>query len=244
MAGIGVDGCRSGWLVVTLDDEGTPGIQRVDTLAEVAGLAAGYPRILLDMPIGFLEGGPDGRTCERLARRRLSPLRHSSVFTPPCRPALYADPAEASAVNFRHTGKKLSRQTINILPKMREVDTYLRSLPAEEQDRWCEAHPEVIFGAWYGGPLPESKKTEAGRPRRLQLLAAQVPRLAEWLPKQLDRFPRSQVLPDDILDAAALAVAAHLMQARPAGFRQLPASPGRDGEGLLMRMVYWEDQEG
>ncbi|MCB0636811.1 MAG: DUF429 domain-containing protein, partial [Lewinella sp.] len=125
---------------------------------------------------------------------------------------------------------------------MREVDTYLRKLPAGARDRWCEAHPEVIFAAWYGGPLPHSKKTKAGRLLRLQLLGEQAPILADWLPAQLNRFPRKQVQPDDIIDAAALAVGAHLIETRPAGFRQLPDIPERDGQNLLMRMVYWQEE--
>ena len=42
--------------------------------------------------------------------------------------SLYAPVAEASDLNFNHTGKRLSRQTINIMPKMQEVDTWLQQI--------------------------------------------------------------------------------------------------------------------
>lgn len=237
---IGVDGCRAGWAVVGIQDN-TPELHLCTSLEDLSQLAISGQRIFIDMPIGFTDEGPDGRTCDRLARRMLSPKRHSSVFSPPCRAALYADLADASAVNFQHTGKKLSRQSINIIPKIRELDAFLQQLPTEQQDHWYEAHPEVVFAALNGGlAIPESKKTALGQQQRLALLSAFLPVIETWYPSVAHLYPRKLILPDDIIDALGLAVASWLIEQAGYALMALPDPPPTDSTGLPMRIVYAE----
>jgi predicted RNase H-like nuclease len=234
----GIDGCRAGWLVVRFDGQ-VADLQLSLTLPAVQADAPAPGLIFIDMPIGLVSGGPAGRTCDQLARRYLSPLRHSSVFTPPCRAATYTPKAAASAVNFQHTGKKLSQQSLNIIPKIKDLDEFLQQQPPAEQMRWHEAHPEVVFAALNRTqPLATSKKTAVGQAERLALLAPFFTDIASWWGVALRQYPRSQVQPDDVLDALALAVAAWLCAAGQAVLQRLPDQPPLDDTGLWMQIVF------
>lgn len=237
--GIGIDGCRGGWLLVGFDGHAAtmhllPQIEEVGSL----DLPAQIP-IWIDMPIGLVDAGPEGRTCDQLARKKLSPIRHSSVFTPPCRAAAYAEKLAASAINFKHTGKKLSQQSLNIIPKIRELDAYLQSLEEALAKRWFEAHPELVFAALNAGqPLAHKKKTVEGEQQRINLLKPWFAGVHDWLKEARQVYLRKRVLPDDIVDALGIAVASFLVQTRQAERTTLPANPPLDGVGLPQRIVY------
>ena len=238
--GIGIDGCRAGWLVVLFDGNEAqmyllPQIEAIEQL-QLPSLP-----IWIDMPIGFMTDGPEGRLCDKAARQFLRPHRTSSVFTPPCRAAVYASKEEASAVNFAHTGKKLSQQSINIIPKMREVDTYLQALDSVIALNWFEAHPEVVFAALnQGQALEHKKKTAAGEEQRLNLLQPFFPTVQDWIGTARQQYLRKDVLPDDIVDALGLAVASFLTQTSKARFTTLPPSPPLDLRNFPMQIVYAE----
>src|SRR5579871_5968204 len=92
----GLDGCRSGWLMVTAPlDRGvaTSDVRVVTDLAEVvADLRCG--RLLaaaIDIPIGLASDAP--RHVDALARQRLGE-RRNSVFSAPLRPVLAAQTFE------------------------------------------------------------------------------------------------------------------------------------------------------
>lgn len=238
---LGIDGCRSGWIVAAIhlktgDVQLTlfPHIQDVWQVYRTSCKLA-----LLDMPIGLLDTGPDGRACDRLARRMLSPHRHSSIFTPPCRTALYASAEAASRINYQYTGKKLSRQTINIMPKMREIDTWLQSLPTTERQRIQESHPEIIFCALNEDqPLVYNKKKVNGREQRLALLSKWLPPVSTIVHTVRQNIPAKDAAWDDLIDALALALAAQLACLRPELIRYLPPIPEEDRSGLPMSIFY------
>jgi predicted RNase H-like nuclease len=211
------------------------------TLTEVQAFAPQEHPVFIDMPIGFIRDGEVGRACDTLARRYLSPLRHSSVFTPPCRAAVYADMATASAVNYSLTGKKLSQQSLNIIPKIRMLDEFLQEQTAVEQKRWYEAHPEVVFAAFHGAqPLEHRKKTAEGEAQRLALLKPFFPGVDAWYKSVRNQFLRKEVLPDDILDALGLAIANHLTLTKQAVLQTLPADVPFDETGLPMQIAFSE----
>lgn len=237
---IGVDGCRRGWVAAIGTGRQEIHLELFPDLQALWGkYGPGCALLLIDMPIGLTDDGPEGRSCDRLARRMLSPRRHSSVFTPPCRPALYATEEEASETNFRYTGKKLSRQTINILPKMREVDQWLRHLPERARKKVRESHPEVVFTALDGGiPLWHNKKSRAGREERTRILKRFLPDAESLLATGRTGIARQAALEDDLIDALALGVAAKLAVAHPSTVQSLPVSPPRDSAGLPMEIFY------
>lgn len=227
---VGIDGCRAGWVLSILDSDGDflP-VQVCSTLAEAVDTG---DLVLVDIPIGL---GTERRTCDAAAKAVLGP-RRSSIFLVPVRAAIHAPSyREACAINQAAVGWKLSMQTWNIAPKIAEADLLMRDNPAM-QLRVRESHPEVCFTALNGWqPMQHKKKTPAGAAERLELLSRLSGNAEAAYRKNLDRYRRSQVAADDILDAMVLAVSAR--DAIASGTPTLPAMPLRDEYGLRMEIV-------
>jgi predicted RNase H-like nuclease len=234
MAGLGVDGCRGGWIYFRLDaGETTYGVVRA--LAEIVAHSSEGDLILADVPIGLLEDGPDERACDLEARRRLSPGgRGSSVFPVPCRAAVYAGSYdEASRLNEERTGRRLSKQSWAITPGIREADELMRtSDPARARLR--EAHPEVLFWALAGRPMTHSKKTQEGLLERVGLLEDAWPGTEELAAAAFVEHGGYRVDRHDVVDALAAALSA----SRPEALASLPENPPKDAFGIPMEMVY------
>ncbi len=225
--GIGVDGCPGGWAAVVI--EGIPHTEQFlsvqaalyPTLSELwQDLSPNAPcdRVLIDIPIGLPEGASgllndvEDRNCDRDCRKLLPKHRKSSVFPVPARQALRAE--DPSAANAAATGRKLSRQTINILPKIRETDDFLASrlrqgLPVAGLIE--ESHPELVFARLNsqadGAPMHRKKEAEGQRERLEILREAGLP--STETERFFSLFARKQAAKDDLLDAAALAIAAY-----------------------------------
>jgi predicted RNase H-like nuclease len=229
----GADGARGGWAVALLDSAGSfRDIALVRTIDEVDLLAADCALILIDIPIGLPGGGP--RACDREARRALG-RRAPTVFPVPVREALAApDRQAASRTEKRASGRKIGVQLWNIMAKIREVDDYLASQPGRPRMR--ETHPEVCFRLLNGGvPIPEPKRTRRGLLLRRRLLERWIPGSGDAYRAGLERYPRTALAHDDILDAMVLAAVARLALIH--GIRTLPRKPPADGRGLPMEMV-------
>jgi predicted RNase H-like nuclease len=231
----GVDGCRGGWLVVLRQVAGSeaPRARLLATFADLLALPEAPAIIAIDIPIGLPErSGIGGRRADVEARANLG-ARQSSVFAVPARAAVAAaDYASACAAALAHSDppRKVSKQTYNLFPKIREVDALMT--PAL-QARVFECHPETAFWAMNGRqPLAEPKKVRS-RPhppglelRRALLRAAGFPAdLVASAP-----FPAAQAGADDLLDACACAwTAGRILDGRAVCF---PPSPPCDARGL------------
>jgi predicted RNase H-like nuclease len=197
----GVDGCRGGWLVVSAD-WGPGGWDRFrwqlePQLSPWLGAELGAITAI-DMPIGLAAAA--ARPCDLLARQRLG-ARRSSVFPAPVRAALQAsDYPTACAISQAACGKKISKQSFNLLPKIRQLDQLLQA-DSSLQMRVHEVHPELAFSCWNGGvPMGEAKKTAAGASQRRIMVEAEFPGLALNIRAQ---WPSRLLANDDILDALA-----------------------------------------
>lgn len=142
-------------------------LRRLESLSSLAldldGL--GLRVAAIDIPIGLPAGT---RLCDRRARQLLG-ARRSSVFSAPPRAVLDADDyAEARRRAIEATGRSLSVQAFNLVPKIREVDALLDV--ASRRDRLVEAHPELAFLRLHGGPLPDPKRSAGGRAGRRRLV--------------------------------------------------------------------------
>ena len=226
---LGVDGCRAGWLVVgaRLDPSGEIEQLRWSLELEAASFIDA-DLVAIDMPMGLAADGP--RPCDQQARALLG-ARRSSVFPAPVRAALGAvDYREACDLSFAASGRKLSKQAYNLLPKIRQLDQLLLADPGRS-DRVHEVHPELAFGQWNGGePMVHGKKTAAGAAQRQALVEAQFPGLAL---KIRTGVAKAKLADDDILDAIACLWSARRL------FRQgaLVLGGERDGCGLPMRIT-------
>ncbi len=228
----GVDGCRSGWVVVRVSDgAGRPrprliAVEVVEAIAPVLDeVRAGRLDVLaVDMPMGLPPSGP--RRADDEARQRLGP-RRSTVFPTPPRPLLQAtDHADAVRKGRALDGRGISIQGFNLFPKIIELDG---ALTPDLYDRVIEAHPESGFATLAGRPLDTSKRTAEGRAQRRQLLTT-------WLDDPdglLDERHRGAA-PDDVLDAAVNAWTARRWRD---GTAVVLGDGTRDERGIPLRII-------
>jgi predicted RNase H-like nuclease len=194
---LGVDGCKSGWVGVLLTPGGAEAVvaDRIeDLVTATSNLAVSLGVVAIDMPVGLPDHEP--RNTDVLARALLPVGRKSSVFPTPSRAATRAAGyLEANAVNRSVLGKGLSRQAFHLIPKIVEVDEYVRQGPAVTV---IEAHPEVSFTEMDPACVVASKRSEAGRAARRAALRGAGIQPPAYRPGQ-------GYAADDLLDACAVA---------------------------------------
>lgn len=172
-----------------------------------------HSRFLVDMPVGLLpvKNRPDIHTIQRncdMKARKILGKKHSSIFTPPCRQVLYEKNYDtASATNYSITGKKISRQSWNIVPRIKEVDEYLHK-HRQAESFILESHPEIAFQKLnLHIPLQYSKKSTEGIQERLAILSKYMPEAKTiFMQAASDKTLRGKVRKDDIVDALVLCV--------------------------------------
>ncbi len=225
----GVDGCVEGWLAVSVQLGGGRPLARVFPSDARALLSESSAVTAIDIPIGLPSAG--ARRCDTEARSLLGSLK-SSVFPAPVRAALSADSYEAACLaSEKACGKRLSRQTYGILPKIRSVDVLLRQSP-DLLESVREVHPETCFYFWNDKkPLRHPKKSGFGFMKRLTLVEKVFGNAAREVRETL---PRKQATDDDILDAfAALWTAQRLHNGTAEG---VSPQDERDDFGLPMQI--------
>ena len=198
MRWVGIDGCRGGWIAVTIDAQDRRAFRVVEQIDETAQLCA--DRVLIDIPIGLPETGR--RACDLEARRMLGSA-WPRIFLDVRRPLLAFDDYAAANGWGKADGNGISRQLWGIMPKIATVD---RFITPEAQSEIYEAHPELAFMRLNGGAvLRPGKKTRDGRALRRELIRAAGFRAIDgWL----SQLRGSKAGADDLLDACALAAAA------------------------------------
>ena len=232
ISGIGIDGCRGGWLVCLFfksKDVQFLLLPQLDELKQI--LQPEFP-VFIDMPFGLSDKGE--RTCDQQARQLLG-KRGATIFTTPCRLAVFANNyVQACELNEACCGKKISIQAWNLTPRIKELDYFLRANP-ELKKSFFESHPELCF-AWlnHGEILLSKKKSEEGRLQRLKLLQKIIDFKKDDIEEWRTVLGRSKVKMDDVLDAAVLAVCA----AMPPSCRiYIPEKIEKDSFGLRMNIV-------
>lgn len=227
----GIDACRFGWVLVQYGFEGWLSLHLIKHLCEWIARLQSNSIALIDIPIGLPEQGR--RLCDQLAREWLK-QRRNSVFIVPARKAVYADEyPEACEVNRKHQGVAFSKQMWHVCPKVIQVDQIMRSRPLAPATM-LECHPELAFWALNNAqPCQYSKHSAEGIEERIHLLRKLNGNIDDLMLNSLKEYPRSQVKPDDLLDACVLAATAYLAQK----FTSLPDPAPQDAFGLPMRIV-------
>jgi predicted RNase H-like nuclease len=210
----GVDGCKGGWVVASRDG--------AHVEPSIANVIATFDIVGIDMPIGL----PNifSRQSDFEARRYLRP-RGSTVFPTPPRACIDAtDYSQACELAREATGKAISIQAWNIVPKIKEVDALISR---DHERRVAEMHPECSFLAMNNDEALASKHTSVGIEQRSKLVESHF----GVTPIAL-RFARI----DDVLDAYAVLWSAERFAAGT--HRTMPEhDEQRDARGLLMRIV-------
>ncbi|MBM7569263.1 DUF429 domain-containing protein [Paenibacillus sacheonensis] len=215
--GIGIDGCRSGWVAVILDNS-VSNVQLITATTFNSLWSAINPKhnhdyILIDVPIGLPEGiiGTNNthldRNCDYDCRKMLIGNRKSSVFGTPTRQATRS--STPSQTNLLINNKKLSKQSEGIIPKIREIDIFINSqLTGSIQDLMEESHPELCFQRFNNNlGLSYRKKRSIGRSERTNILINAGLTITN-INNLLSHYCFNSVAKDDILDAAILALTA------------------------------------
>lgn len=229
---IGIDGCKGGWIAAILDQADF----RVEKYDSIEALVNRYPKFdafLIDMAIGLCERADQHRP-DKDAKAELK-SKAPTVFPVPCRQAVYETIEEKQKeANKLALGKSLAKQSIAIIPKIREVDEFLGSHP-EYKNVILESHPEIAFSRLNGQILLSRKKEFLGFSERCYILSEYLGDSKDLLKKLWDRAKELGCAPDDVADAACMAVNAAM---KAHGMCEtIPAEPEMDNAGLLMQMT-------
>ena len=224
MLAVGIDGCRAGWIAVSIDDADQRGFRIVPGIDRLSNIENAM--VFIDMPIGLPESGDRG--CDLAARKQLGPA-WPRVFIGLRRPLLHLTDYAAANAWAKADGKGLARQAFGILPKIAEIDAFIS--PAR-QENFRESHPELVFQRLNGGTAPISKHTPEGLRARRDLLRAEgFTAIDEWSAK----LRGSGAKADDLYDACVCAIAA---RDATRGKAQCIASGATDAKGLRMQIWY------
>lgn len=226
----GVDGCKSGWVVVQHRAGDSPKWWVEEHFRDLLSRPEKLVVIAVDIPIGLLEAAErGGRNCDREARKLLG-ARRSSVFSPPVRAALRCDGyPEANRANRKSSVDLIgiSKQCFGLRQKLCEVDALISP---ELQDAIYEVHPELCFFQMAGNPMKYAKKKSEGRSERERLLGFFAPVIQDFKVK-----PHSGAKMDDLIDACAACWTA--MRIAEGQAKRIPEIPEKDARGL--RMEIW-----
>lgn len=239
LLGIGVDGAHGGWLAACCYEdaagERTTSLLLRGTFESLDVLRGDSEAVMaVDVPMGLLNAVAP-RPCDIQARKLLRG-RASTVFAPPSRPLLEAATYEAArelVAELKATDPAaagLSAQAFGIVPKVREVDVWLRAHPTAQA--WLyECHPELSFYAMASG-VQADKRSAHGQVDRLRHVAAEFPDALDVI--AASRFRAKDADLRDVLDAyAALFTALHV---RACDHEELGGET--DSTGLAMRIVF------
>ncbi|MDI1263650.1 MAG: DUF429 domain-containing protein [bacterium] len=223
MRAVGLDGFSGGWVAVSNDSDR----QTISFPSDIAtALALPFDCAGIDIPIGMTEDGT--RDCDVLARQKLRP-HTSRVFTGARRWLWqeFSNPDKANIEASRRGQTRVSRQLWHLGPKIMEVDAFVR---ANRTLDIREVHPELVFLRLNGNkPLPKKKSEEGDQLRRNLLKRNGFHELDRWLSEARIGTGAKR---DDVLDACAVAYAAH----SPHGC--VPESAPLDRHGLPMQISF------
>lgn len=228
---IGLDACKYGWCGIGVYDN-----RKIwgcfEDLSELINTYPDLQRILIDIPIG-LTSKNFSRTIDVKARTYLQ-NRKSSIFSPPCREAIYADDyKDALQINRRICGKGISIQAYNISRKIREIDEWFDIKPLAL--KILEAHPELCFKTLnQNRDLKFSKHDKDGIEERKKIIFRFDDNLRNIYLDLMKQYKRSQVKPDDILDAVVL----YLVNSNYSALKYFEDKNNIDETGKWVQIVY------
>ena len=232
---VGIDGCKGKWVAVCITENGFE-VEKLNTIDDICKRYYNADSMIIDIPIGLPESRSDMRP-DLLVKKELG-KKGSSIFEVPCRQAVYAQgKEEAIDCNVSVLGKKLNPFSLGISKAIKQVDEFLQSNP-HWRNKLVESHPEFCFSKLNENrPVFEDKTTNDGQQKRLEVLRRYYPDANQVIGKFLADVPYRKKI-DDVIDALCLAVMGKLIIER--GVKTIPEYPMTDNTGILMQMVYAE----
>lgn len=225
-----MDSCPAGWLAISLDyNNSSFSFNLIKNKIHLEECIKKSTLTGIDIPIGLSKNS--NRLCDTEAKKILSP-RHMCIFPAPIRQVVRQaiSREEASEISYRLTKKKISCQTWNIIPKIKEVDSTVRL--SNNKKKVFEVHPELSFYELNkGNVIIESKKSSEGKKKRLNLIKKHLNNKIYDLVR-LKIPQKSLIQDDDIIDACAAlwsTIRKHKNQAIPT-----PIKPEKDEYGIQM----------
>ena len=151
----GIDGSKGGWVCVSGYENNFKKLkfEKLEKFHDVK--SKNFNLVLVDIPIGLdIDLKKGGRIVDKLARKELL-TNKSSIFNAPSRLVLDAkNYEEANKIN-KSKGMGLSKQSWNLVKKIKEVDKYIRD---SNETIIFESHPEIIFQIMKRGRVSSKKK--------------------------------------------------------------------------------------
>jgi len=197
---IGIDGCRAGWITAKILDNQLISFQIIENLNDDYLKQSNLTHIGIDIP---LQLSHTGKRPAEIEARGLLKKRACTIFSPPTLNALRAkNYIEACEVNFKECGKRISKQSWNLFPKIKESHKFLENNLISKLEVF-EIHPELSFMAMNDMNLIEaSKKTSIGKEIRIKLIQKYFPNFS--FESVRNKYKKNQVLDDDILDSISV----------------------------------------
>ncbi|WP_415382977.1 DUF429 domain-containing protein [Halosimplex sp. TS25] len=236
---VGVDWSEAAWFAVAFD---RAGFDHAAAFTEIGDLWVRYEEraecVLVDVPIGLVEEGEEGRRCDALTRDVLGPMA-DTVVVPPVREATRKRryPA-AQRVNERKAGRGITERAFAMSDGIAAVDELLRNVP-EANAAFAESHPELCYRAFAGEPLEHSSAYAAGYAERMRTLARYDRDAPPTVQAAAAATEGYEVAVADVLDAVALAYTA---APGDGDLLTIPTDPDTDAEGLPMGITYRADE--
>lgn len=225
---VGIDGCRYGWIFTC--NNGKYGLAQ-----NINDIAIQFPEsiFLIDMPIGLSDQTFKRDIDQKL--RSMLPHKSSSVFTPPCREAVYCkNYNEAKAKNILIEQKSISIQAWNISNKIQDLDEFLIQQPSYRL-QFFEAFPELGFFRLNNDQALQWKKNDKkGLEERLALLSQIYKPAFKLYHNILGQTKIKDVRKDDILDALCLMAIGIVGETK--GKQLIQTENNKDNMGIPIRI--------
>ncbi len=225
----GIDGSKGGWVCVSGYENNFKELkfEKLEKFHDIK--LKDFNLVLVDIPIGLdIDLKKGGRIVDKLARKELL-TNKSSIFNAPSRLVLNAkNYEEANKIN-KSKGMGLSKQSWNLVKKIKEVDEYIRN---SNKTIIFESHPEIIFQIMKRGKVSSKKKNEEGIIERRNLLVKNGFDKV-FLERNLsakDNFYKQ----DDFIDACSLFWSANRAIANSEV--KIPNDTVLDSEGIIMQI--------
>ena len=197
---IGMDGCSAGWFTTKIADKQSLIFNIIEDLNDDYLKKSNLSHIGIDIPLYLSK---TGKRRAEIEARFLLKKRACTIFSPPTFNVLRAkNYIDACEINFKECGNRISKQSWNLFPKIKEAQKFLEN-NLTFQVGIFEIHPELSFMAMNDMNLIEaSKKTDIGKKIRIKLIQKFFPSFSFESVRK--KYKKNQVQDDDILDCISV----------------------------------------